>query len=373
VIGVPARHILIPIHDFSAGGTELIAFRLARHWLGAGRQVSILAGAADGPLRSRVPEGAPIHILAPQRPRAATSRLFLGNHMAPVAHDLAPDAIFIPGNFHFILARALRRALPQAAILAKISNPLLPPAIDRAALSWLARPALRALTSGVDRLAAMSRGLTIEAKAQLGHGRVSTLYDPNIADGARIDFMQRPAARPGAPLRLLAIGRLEPQKDFGLALETVAHLRKFRPVHLRICGEGPMRARLERRVDALGLRDSVTLVGFSNGLDEEFRAADLLLITSRYEGGPAVAVEGLAHGVPLVSTDCSLFLRDLMVSPSFGRLVASRSPAALAGAIDAQAALAGPHPNDVAPALAPVQESVAARAYLDLLDRLVSG
>ena len=58
-----AAHILITIHDFSAGGTENIAFRLAREWLAAGRKVSILAGAADGPMQARVPEGAEVHIL----------------------------------------------------------------------------------------------------------------------------------------------------------------------------------------------------------------------------------------------------------------------------------------------------------------------
>lgn len=370
---VPARHILIPIHDFSAGGTELIAYRLARHWLADGRRVTLLAGAEDGPLRDKAPEGTDIHILSPQRPRSTFSRLSLGKHLAPAARALAPDLIFIPGNFHFIVGYAMKAALPSTPIVAKISNPLLTPPTDAAALQPLARPLLRALTRGIDWFAAMSHGLAQEARHQLAHDRVSALYDPNIADDAAIHARPDRSLRRDEPLRLLAIGRLEAQKDFPRALETVAVLRQRRPVTLRICGEGPLRSEIEQRIEALGLRDCVTLVGFTTALAEEYRRADLLLITSRYEGGPAVAVEALVEGLPVISTDCSHFLRDLISDPSLGTLVGASSAEALASAIEAQMTRAHPTAALIASVVQPVRAGAAAQAYLDLFDKLQDG
>ncbi|KAB2855532.1 MAG: glycosyltransferase, partial [Sphingopyxis terrae] len=50
-----AQHIVIIFHDFSFGGTEVIALRLAREWVAQGRRVTLLCGTFDGPLRSAVP------------------------------------------------------------------------------------------------------------------------------------------------------------------------------------------------------------------------------------------------------------------------------------------------------------------------------
>ncbi|MFD2497819.1 glycosyltransferase [Rhizorhabdus histidinilytica] len=52
-----ATHIAIVMHDFSNGGTERIAIRLANRWARTGRRVSILCGTAEGPARALVDPG----------------------------------------------------------------------------------------------------------------------------------------------------------------------------------------------------------------------------------------------------------------------------------------------------------------------------
>ena len=128
-------------------------------------------------------------------------------------------------------------------------------------------------------------------------------------------------------------------------------------------GAGLERARAE--VARRGLAQAITLAGHVPTIDPWLAKARALLVTSRYEGGPAVAVEALAHGVPVVSTDCSHFLRDVMTAPEAGRIVATRDPAALAEALTAVLDAPAPDPARLAPLLAPVEPERCARAYAD--------
>jgi glycosyltransferase involved in cell wall biosynthesis len=359
-----ARHILIPIHDFNAGGTEAIAFRLAAAWLKAGRCVTILAGASDGPMRARVPEGAAVHILSPARPRSPVSRLFLGAPMAAAAKALDPEVLFIPGNFHFILAAAFKAALPHVPIVAKISNPLANGGspVHKAALRWWTR--------GIDLLVAMAPGLESDAGALLPGRAVTTIHDPFIDDDAAIRAREG-QPDPARPLRLLAIGRLEPQKDFRLAIDTLAVLRRKRDASLTILGEGRQRAALEAHVADCGLQGHVDVKGHVDAIAPHIDAADMLLIASRYEGGPAVAIEALAQGIPFAATDCSHLLRELVTAePSLGMLSLAAKAEALASIIQSRANRPFPTALAIERAVQPHRMRSAAVRYLSLFDSL---
>jgi glycosyltransferase involved in cell wall biosynthesis len=368
---VPASHILIPIHDFSAGGTELIAFRLARAWVKAGRRVTILAGASDGPLRPRVPDGVAVQILDPERPRSRFSRLHLGGQMAPFARDLAPDAIFIPGNFHFGLGRTLRHALPHAAIVAKASNPVWskgPVPVPR----LLARLAVGAVTAGIDRVIAMAPALRAEVSRYIDPMRVVTIPDPFLDDETILAARQRKPGRPGKSLDLLLVGRLEEQKDPMLAVATLAHLRQFaHDVTLTILGGGPLDAQLRTEIDKQGLSGCVTLAGYVADPAAAYAAADLLLMTSRFEGVPAAIGEALSAGLPFVATSCSAWLSGLAADhPTLGTVVKERDPAMIAEALLQRAARPYPTAPAIEAAIGMHRVNAASRAYLDLFDSL---
>jgi len=98
------------------------------------------------------------------------------------------------------------------------------------------------------------------------------------------------------------IGRLESQKAPDLLVEAVGllHARGV-PVHFAIAGEGTLRAGLERRLDDLGARQSVTWLGPVDGR-RLMSELDLLVMPSRYEGFPYVLLEALHCGVPVIAT-----------------------------------------------------------------------
>jgi len=198
-------------------------------------------------------------------------------------------------------------------------------------------------------------------QAMLPGRNVVALHDPVYIQPAP------PGSRTGK--RILWIGRLERQKDPLLALDVIAATKGL---HLTMLAEGRLRRAAEQRIEALDLQDRVALRGHVETIGPFLAEADVLLITSHYEGGPAVAVEALAQGVPVVSTDCSFLLHDLITVPETGRIVASRDPGQLAAAL--AETLAQPSAAEELKALAaPFEPHACAEAYLDWFDSLTHG
>ena len=69
-----------------------------------------------------------------------------------------------------------------------------------------------------------------------------------------------------------------------------------------IAGTGPEDAALRDHAAALGIADRVTFAGHVSDMREVYGKADLLLMTSRYEGTPLTVLEAMASGVPVVAS-----------------------------------------------------------------------
>ena len=73
-------------------------------------------------------------------------------------------------------------------------------------------------------------------------------------------------------------------------------------VRLRLVGDGEDRAAIDQQVDALGLTGRVELVGFRPDPAPDLRAADVVVIPSRYDGMSLVLLEAMACGAAVVAT-----------------------------------------------------------------------
>ena len=100
---------------------------------------------------------------------------------------------------------------------------------------------------------------------------------------------------------VLAIGRLEPVKGFDLLIESWVNVNK----KLLIVGDGPEHSKLNSLIDKHGLGDfiSITPSVSKEGLIEYYQKASLLIVSSRREGGPRVALEALYLHIPVISTN----------------------------------------------------------------------
>ena len=135
-----------------------------------------------------------------------------------------------------------------------------------------------------------------------GVRRVTTIVN-GVSPSPPPATRQELADRHGIPLDdplVVAVGRLTPQKDHATVNRAVARLPW---VSLMLVGDGPLREPLDRLISDLHVGGRVHRVGAQPEARRLIGAADVVVISSVWEGLPLVALETLASGVPLVATD----------------------------------------------------------------------
>lgn len=105
--------------------------------------------------------------------------------------------------------------------------------------------------------------------------------------------------------RIVAVGRLQPQKNHKLLLEAFADFQKIcHDYELHIFGVGELETMLIQRAEELHIADNVVFRGFSASVKEEIWDSAMFVLSSDYEGISNSMIEALAMGIPVISTDC---------------------------------------------------------------------
>lgn len=167
--------------------------------------------------------------------------------------------------------------------------------------------------------------------------RITVIYNPSIVQADVWQKAQAPLAHPwllpDEPPIIVAVGRLQPQKDYTTLLDAFSQLRGVQPARLLILGEGKERALLEKTIREKGLAQDVSLPGFVDNPFAYMSRAALFVLSSRWEGLPTVLIEALCCGTPVVSTDCPSGPREILQDGRFGELVPVGDANALAKAM----------------------------------------
>lgn len=217
------------------------------------------------------------------------------------------------------------------------------------------RAAVRACAHAADRVIATDLALVPAISRHLGVGADRVRVVPNAIDLAACDPVRERAAAvalraalslPADGLVFLSAGRLEENKGFHVlarALSSVASARTPAPEwRWVLVGDGPFRRQLEDTIRRLGLSQRVRLPGFvaTEELHGWYRAADLFVHPTLYEGSSIVTLEAMARGLPVVATRAG-GLPDKVLPGINGWLVEPGDADALAAAV-AGALRAGP-------------------------------
>jgi glycosyltransferase involved in cell wall biosynthesis len=155
-------------------------------------------------------------------------------------------------------------------------------------LAWRALARTVPLTAVGEELARRYRGEAIT---------VSLVRDEDVAEA--------PAERSWEHVRLLAVGRIDREKNPLLLVDALAGLERAAPGRFSVtaAGDGPLTDAVRARAAELGV--DVELLGFvpyGPELERLYRDAHMFVHVSLTEGAPAAVVEALAAGLPVVAT-----------------------------------------------------------------------
>jgi glycosyltransferase involved in cell wall biosynthesis len=191
------------------------------------------------------------------------------------------------------------------------------------------RLAERIMIAFTTAVVAVSEEERSEGQAALRSRATDIRVNPNGVDIHRFCPDGPVAARTRDPL-VVSVGRLCHQRAPDVAVAALAMMRTP-AVRLRLVGEGRDRTLIEGQAAALGVGERIELTGFRADVAPDMRAADVVMIPSRYDGMALVLLEAMACAAAIVATRVS----GTSILDGAGILVRVEDPMALAEAVDA--------------------------------------
>jgi glycosyltransferase involved in cell wall biosynthesis len=189
----------------------------------------------------------------------------------------------------------------------------------------------RALAGRCDAIVAVSEREAAEGRIVLG-ADAPVLLLPNGVDRARFSPDGPRAERVDGSQLIVCVGRLSEQKGQDVAVRALA-LVADRTARLRFVGGESShgeRIRLERIATSLGVMDRIEWRGPVDDTAPEYRAADIVIAPSRWEGMSLALLEAMSSGAAIVATDVS----GAEAAGDAAVIVPPEDPTALAAGID---------------------------------------
>lgn len=329
------RRIAFFLPNLAGGGAERVCVNLASGFLTRGLDIDFVLARASGPLVADLPPEANIVDLKAARTLAALPGLarYL-RQQSPEAVIAAPDVANLVAAWAKLLARS------DTLVLGSNQNNIIHSSRNNPKIQEKAYPfLLRLFAPAFHGLVTVSKGNSeaIDRKVHFPRQKVHLIYNP--AARSEIGVLSRvPLDHPwfaiGQAPVILAVGRLERQKDYPTLLRAFAILRQVRQARLVILGVGSQRNAILNLGTNLGILEHLDVLPFDLNPFRYMARSTVFVLSSAWEGFGNVLVEALACGTQVVSTDCPSGPAEILENGKYGRLVPVGDAAGLAAAID---------------------------------------
>ena len=311
----PMRLTLV-IHSLDAGGSERVLSILANTWADTGHDVALITLGSFPDFYTLDPrvtrQRLGLNAASRGLPSGAIRNIWRFSVLRKALRDSGPDVIVSFCDTTNVLTLIASEGLGTPVVVSERTD-FQRHRIPRAwaLLRWLVYRRAAALVVPSPSLCEPARRMFLVT-------RVSAIPNPVLPP--------RDASREGdgkgAGRRVVAVGRLSPEKQFHLLLHAFARVAADLPDwSLTILGEGRARTELEDLAAELGIEGRVSMPGVVRDTGHTLRRPDLFVLTSRYEGFPNALLEAMAHGLSVVAFDCSASIRECLRDGTDGLLV----------------------------------------------------
>jgi len=331
------KRVAIFMPSLFGGGGQRSMVNLAHGMAESGYAVDLVLAQVEGPFLEEVRE--PVRVVDLKASRALTSLPALVRYL----RSEQPEALLsVFGYVNIIASWAWRLAGVPTRLLLNEQNTVSFESGNASTLRGRLVPWLmKRFYPWANGIVVVSHGVRDDMAqlTKIPSERITVIYNPSVVRAEVLEKAQAPLDhpwfKPDQPPVLVAVGRLQIQKDFPTLLHAFAQVRQNRPVRLLILGEGKERQPLEELIKNLGIENDVSLPGFVMNPYAYMARASLFVLSSRWEGLPTVLIEALCCGTPVVSTDCPSGPREILKDGEYGQLVPVSDMDALAKAIEA--------------------------------------
>jgi glycosyltransferase involved in cell wall biosynthesis len=302
------------------GGVQRSQVDLANALLGQGAEVSVVMARAEGPFLRELVDGVELVDLQ------ATTRAGFVLRLAAFVRRRRPSQVIASQHHTGVLAAVSMLLAARGTRLIIVLHNHLTSLMKRERWAGLVLAMMRLTYRRADTVVCVSRGVAGDVRRCFPklRDRVATLYYPipldRIVEAGRARTHEAWLDSRELPV-VVAVGRLCGQKDFATLLRAISFASRTTPCRLVIVGEGEERARLEAVVSELGIEGQVRFAGHRDNPHAFVAKADVVVVSSRWEGFCLVIVEALALGRAVVSTDCPSGPAEILDGGRFGRLV----------------------------------------------------
>ena len=272
----------------------------------SGYSVGIVVFDKDGPLLKNIPRDIPIYNLGKFTLRRAIIPL------VKKLRQLNPKVIFSTFGYINVALLSIRWLLPQRtkiwireANLPSISIPNNPYSKIMNILYW-------ALYRKADKLVCTSERMKNEFILDFSVNEPIVEILPNPVDVDTIRALSIPKKRfDTGGVCYVAAGRLTFQKGFDRLLCWFSKLEDKKST-LAILGDGVLKDELIRETESFNIQNRVQFIGFCDNPWKWYAGADVFLLSSRWEGMPNSALESLACGTPVIATEESGGIKEII-------------------------------------------------------------
>lgn len=288
----------------------------------------LVVGALEGQYASLVPGDVRVVELGSPRVRSAMPQL------VRLARRERPDVVFSTLGYLNVLVALSRPLMPRNTALVGRETNIPSVNLARSPYPRLLPFLYRRLYPTLDRVVCQSQDMLDDMVRNFGlpEERAAVIRNPVDVAGIRAKARGGSHGFPSGKVNVLAAGKFMHQKGFDMLLRAFA-MTEDASMHLTILGEGSARSELEALTVELGVADRVSMPGYVDNPYAWMRAADLFVLSSRFEGFPNAVLEAQSCGTAVLAFSCPGGLNEIMQEGKNGWSVPSGDVQALAATL----------------------------------------